>query len=456
MRLLPILTAILVSALLYFLVIDRETLWSFVGRAPAAAAELPEDEIAPPAERTAETGREAVRVVAMSSTAQPIDSAVILRGRTEAARMVEVRAETSGQVVSEPLRRGAIVEAGDTLCELDPGTRAASLQEARARLVEAEARLPEAESQIPAAEAALAEARARRSEGDARVAEARARLSEAEINLNAQRRLAEGGYTSDTQVAGAEAAFESARAGVTAAEASIDGIESGIASAEAGIEGATAAVEGVRAQIESARAAVASAEQEIGKLTITAPFGGLLETDTAELGALLQPGTACATVIRLDEVKLVGFVSEMDVSRIDVGSPLRATLASGRTVEGRVTFLSRSSDETTRTFRLEATVPNPDLSIRDGETAEMLVAAEGREAHLLPQSALTLDDDGRLGIRTVAEGDLVGFQAVELLRDTPQGVWVAGLPEEVDVIVVGQEYVVPGVAVDPTYREAGG
>ncbi len=44
---------------------------------------------------------------------------------------------------------------------------------------------------------------------------------------------------------------------------------------------------------------------------------------------------------------------------------------------------------------------NADLSIRDGQTAEMMIATEGTPAHLLPASALTLDDDGRLGLRIV-------------------------------------------------------
>jgi len=45
---------------------------------------------------------------------------------------------------------------------------------------------------------------------------------------------------------------------------------------------------------------------------------------------------------------------------------------------------------------------------------------------------------------------------VNLIRDTTEGVWVADLPDQANVIVVGQEYVVDGVQVLPTYREAKG
>jgi multidrug efflux system membrane fusion protein len=192
----------------------------------------------------------------------------------------------------------------------------------------------------------------------------------------------------------------------------------------------------------------------MARLEIAAPFAGLLESDTAELGSLLQPGGLCATLIGLDPVKIVGFVPETEVDRIEVGARAGARLVTGRELTGEVTFLSRSADPTTRTFRVEITVPNPDLSVRDGQTAEILVEADGAMAHLLPQSALTLDDDGTLGVRTVTQENAARFVPVTLLRDTINGVWVAGLPDEVAVIVLGQEYVTDGVPVEVTWREA--
>ncbi|MBM1222389.1 efflux RND transporter periplasmic adaptor subunit [Ponticoccus sp. SC2-23] len=448
MKITPLLTALLVTAGLYMFVFEREALIAF---AQGSAAEN-----AASAEADAEDDAHIVRVVAMTSEAETVDSSVVLRGRTEATRSVEVRAETSGLVISEPLRRGTFVEAGDLMCELDPGTRQSAVDEAQARLTEALARLPEAQSRVPAAEAALLEARARVGEGEARLMEARARLQEAEINRNASRSLSEGGFASESRVANSDAAFESARAGVTSAEASLQGIESQIISAEAGVEGAIAAVESARAQIQSAEAAVASAEREIERLSIHAPFDGLLESDTAELGSLLQPGGLCAEVIQLDPIKVVGFVPEAQLDKISVGARAGARLASGREVMGEVIFLSRSGDETTRTFRLEIEVANADLTIRDGQTADILVEAEGQMAHLLPQSALTLDDEGHIGVRTVGEGNVARFAPVTIIRDTVDGVWVSGLDPVVDIIVVGQEYVTDGVKVEPTFRGENG
>ena len=69
----------------------------------------------------------------------------------------------------------------------------------------------------------------------------------------------------------------------------------------------------------------------------------------------------------------------------------------------------------------------------------------------MPQSALTLDDDGLLGIRAV-EGDEAKFYSIDIVRDSLEGAWVTGLPDIVDLIVIGQEYVVDGSKVRVTYR----
>lgn len=472
----PILTALLVAGALYLMVFERDRLLAFArdnaigdagpqlavaedGAAPVAESDLtPAPEVIADAESDTAKGPDAqvdegtVAVVALDSTAVPVDTAVVLRGNTEAARQVVVRAETTGLIVSDPLRKGATVEAGELLCELDPGTRQSNLEEAQGRLSEARARLPEARARIPEAEARRAEARARVTEAEARLAEARARLAEAEINENAASRLGEDGFASQTRVANATAALEAAQAGIVSAQAQVESAAATVVGAGASVEGAQAQVEGVLAQIASAEASVAAAERELERLAIRAPFGGQLETDTAELGALLQPGGECATILQLDPIVLVAFVPETEVARVTPGAVAGARLASGQELTGQVSFIARSADPQTRTFRIEIEVPNPDLGIRDGQTVEIAIQAPGAAAHLVPQSALTLDDDGALGLR-VAEGGVARFYPATVLRDTREGVYVTGLPERAQVIVLGQEYVIDDVPVAVTLRE---
>lgn len=358
MRIFPLITTLTVVVALYLLVMERQALFSFAGVVSEAGAQTDDQ---PDANR--------VKVVAMRSTAQAVDSSVVLRGRTEAPRSVEVRSETSGLIISEPLRRGASVEAGDPLCEVAPGVRRAALDEARAR------------------------------------------LSEAEINFRAAEGLSAGGFASETRLANARAALQAAQAGLD------------------------------------------RAVEDMARLVMHAPFDGLLETDTAELGSLLQPGGLCATLIQLDPMKLVGFANELQVVRLTEGARAGARLAGGREVMGQVSFISRSADPQTRTFRVEVTVPNGDLSIRDGQSADIMIEADGRTGHLVPASALTLNDAGALGLRLVDDDGHVTFAPATVLRDTDDGIWLAGLPDQISAIVVGQEFTTEGAMVDVTWQE---
>lgn len=361
MRLFPLFTALLVMAVVYLMVMERESLLGYAGVVTEDAA--PQDAPSPDAR---------VRVVVQTSHAREVENPVVLRGRTEAARQVDVKAETSGLVTSEPLRRGAQVAAGAPLCEVAPGVRKAALDEARAR------------------------------------------LTEAEINFRAASGLSESGFASETRLANARAAFQTAQAGVD------------------------------------------RAVEELARLVMHAPFDGMLESDTAELGSLLQPGALCATLIQLDTIRLVGFATETQIERLVPGATAQAQLASGRQVIGEVSFLSRAADPQTRTFRVEVTVPNDDLSIRDGQSADIVVMSRAEQGHLLPGSALALNDLGELGLRVVDDDGLVGFERATLLRDTETGVWLTGLPDTITAIIVGQEFTREGAHVDTVAHDAQG
>lgn len=380
MRVVPLVTASLVLAVLYLVVMEREMLLGWAGVEPGSGAAVSAAAAATPADGPPLP----FAVVVDRFEERDLDSAVILRGRTEASRSVEVRAETAGLVISAPRPRGSRVEAGDLLCELDPGTRSASLAEAEARL-----------------------------------SGALAGLAEAEINRNTALRLAEGGFRAQNSTAAADAAVESARAGV-----------------------------------EGARAGVAAARAELARLQIAAPFAGLLESDSAETGSLMQAGGLCATVFQLDPMLVVGFAAESQIDRLAPGAMAGARLSNGLDVQGRVSFLARSADPATRTFRVEVTVPNPDLTLREGLSADLLIAASATRGHLVPGSALTINDSGELGLRLVDESSRTRFQPVTVLRDAPQGFWVRGLPPVAQVIVVGQEYVTDGIEVRAVPRDS--
>jgi len=107
-----------------------------------------------------------------------------------------------------------------------------------------------------------------------------------------------------------------------------------------------------------------------------------------------------------------------------------------------------SADRATRTYRVDARIPNPDAAIADGVTCEMTVLLEPLEAAAVPRSALVFSDDGRLGVRIADEKSQARFMPVAIVDDGRESVWVSGLKGASRVIVVGQDFVKDGDAVE--------
>ena len=162
MRIVSFILAIVAAAALYFWVIERENTVAYIDKIrsdPAYSTTTPAPNNATGS--TLKDDAEIIGVVALRSIAREIDSAVILRGQTQAFRQVNVRSETSSTVLSPPLRKGTFVEKDQILCQLAAGARSSAVSEAHARLAEAKARKVEAESRIPEKQARVAEAKAR-------------------------------------------------------------------------------------------------------------------------------------------------------------------------------------------------------------------------------------------------------------------------------------------------------
>ena len=127
-------------------------------------------------ERQSETAENLFAVQVELHKARERASQLEVRGRTQADAIVEVHAQTGGILKKRLVEKGQSVAAGDLLCVIEPGARAANL------------------------------------------AKANASLKQAEIDLQAQARLVDKGYAARNDIAGLEAVLDAAKAVVAEAE----------------------------------------------------------------------------------------------------------------------------------------------------------------------------------------------------------------------------------------------
>ena len=202
-----------------------------------------------------------------------------------------------------------------------------------------------------------------------------------------------------------------------------------------------------KATLDQAEAALASARIEMGRTRIVAPFDGVFEARLAERGDFLSMGAPCGQLVDLDPIIVAVDATEHQLQAIDTEAPVNVVLATGQAVTGKVRFVARTANSETRTFRVEVEVPNPDASISAGLTATVDINLGEAQATLLTPASLVLHDDGRVGVRYVDHDEIIQFAEVTIVDDASDGIWVTGLPDGVNLLTAGQDYLREGIKV---------
>ncbi|PSJ59467.1 efflux RND transporter periplasmic adaptor subunit [Pseudaminobacter soli (ex Li et al. 2025)] len=210
----------------------------------------------------------------------------------------------------------------------------------------------------------------------------------------------------------------------------------------------------VRSALAAARSQLEAAQAELARTEVKAPFDGVIDRVPVELGSSIMAGGEVATILSLDPIVGKGEISERDLSYVKIGDDAEVKLVNGDTAKGTVRYISRDASTSTRTFRIEIAVPNPEGSIPAGMTAEITVSAQPAEAVILPRSVVTLSSNGDLGIRAVDKDQKVSFHPIDLVDDTPSGLVLGGIPSDARIIVAGQDLVSEGDTVDAVDADA--
>jgi len=209
-------------------------------------------------------------------------------------------------------------------------------------------------------------------------------------------------------------------------------------------------------QLKVAEATLAAAEAERDRGVVRAPWPGVVNDVSVEVGqaAFSFAGREIAQIVALDPMLAVVEVTERKLAGIKVGDRAEVRLVTGESASGRIRFVAKTASQTTRTYRVEVELANPDGAIPDGITAEVSVPMAKVPATRVPRSALTISSNGDVGVRTVGEDGTVGFARIDVIEDEQAYMWVAGIPDGTQVIVQGQDFVREGQKVDAVAASA--
>lgn len=204
--------------------------------------------------------------------------------------------------------------------------------------------------------------------------------------------------------------------------------------------------------LASAKATQSALMVDLENATLTAPFSGILNTLDVQTGQVLSNGATVGTLVSLNPIKVRVDIPQNKIHQIAVGTPGNIRLESGYEAEGFVSYVSTTANESSRTISVEMQIDNPDNKISVGLTAAVDFIVDEQKAHALSPALLTLDDTGRTAIKTISIDNTVTITPVEIVKSERDQVWVVGLPDNVNIITVGQGFVSAGDLVDAHYQ----
>ena len=331
---------------------------------------------------------------------EPVARSVTVSGTLAAEEQVTVSFKVTGRVEELRVDLGSAVHKGDVIARLTPTDFDLRLRQADAALQQARARLgldPDGETDtIDIEQTGL-------------VRQARAAMNEARRQRERVATFVDRGISAKADLEAADAALEIA---------------------EGKHQDALEEVRNRQAVLAQRRSEVALARQQLDDTVLRSPIDGVVRERLVFAGEYRSAGTPVVTVVRQHPLRLQLAIPERASSALQVGQRVRVSVEGIADVhEGRVTRVSPSIAEGTRTLPIEAEVPNTEGKLRPGTFAKADIVTAEDPALMVPQSALVVFagvekvlvvKDGKAKEQRVRTGIRVGDR-VEILEGVSAG-----------------------------------
>jgi len=362
---------------------------------------------------------------------ESITSSVPTNGKVEPIEWAEARTQRAGGVEKILVQRGALVEQGAALVELDSSEARAALAAAQSRVTQGRAELEVVEKGGRAADlSAIA--------GD--LEREKLQLSVAQKEYDSLVRL---------QAKQAATAYE-----VVQAKDKIERAQQQIRSLEQR-RGALVAPQdrsAAEARLRDAESAVALAEERVRKSVIRAPLSGTVYQFDLKPGAYLNAGDLVASIGQLAKVRVKVFVDEPDLGRVVRGQPVVITWDAmpGRQWKGVVdkTPTQIVALGTRQVGEVYCVIDNPDRDLLPGTNVNVdITAEEAASALTIPKEAV-LREQGQTGVFTLT-GSTLAWKKITLGVSNTTRTQVEGLNENEVVALPSEKPLKDGMIVTP-------
>jgi RND family efflux transporter MFP subunit len=381
-------------------------------------------------------------------------------GRVEAFEETPILSKISGYVDTVHFDIGDKVSKGDLLIKIRAPEYQDQLRQKRGLLGQAEAQVKQAEAAYAAAQAAANSAQAMVAQAQAGVGRTEAEFARWDSENRRIRQLVSTGSVTPKLADETASQYQAAEAAKQEALATIESAKARQQEAAANVNTAAADIEAAKAKLKVAEADIEQAETMLTYTQLVSPFDGFVTGRRVDAGHYVQPAGANSaeplmTVANVTKVRVFVSVPESESAWVDAGfdnpnqgDPVTIQLATGKSLEARVTRTSLTLDPQSRSLATEIDIENADLKLLPGAFVTAKILLEQRPDVLtLPitavvktatETACCIVVDGKIEHRPIELGLRVG--------DDVQV--VSGLDGSEAVVLVGASTLQPGQTVE--------
>lgn len=247
----------------------------------------------------------------------------------------------------------------------------------------------------------------------------------------------------DQQVRQAEAALETAKANVVLAQVALQRwktlfTQNSVAKQDLDTK-QNAFDTAVAAQTQAA-AYLKQLEETTAFKHVLAPFDGVITARNVDLGNLItagSTGSALFEMARPDPLRVTIDVPQAYASGIRLGDATTVTQAElpGRKFAGKVSLIAGAIDTTTRSQRIELTLPNGDGTLTPGAYVQVTLPLPAKGPLSIPSNSLLFRAEGPQ-VATVDDSGAVTLQSVAIVRDLGATLEISGGVSPEDKIVI--------------------
>lgn len=353
-------------------------------------------------------------------------------GTLEADQASDIEAEQSGRVAQILVQQGQTVAAGTPLISLSAEREQADVEAALARIDIAQASQQQALSELQALQA----------ERD----RVQAELDLQQEQFTRTATLVERGALAQEEL-------DLSQRNLRVERANLNALNRRIRAARDRIRQTQATLRERRANLQRIR-------ETLQDTTITAPFAGVVGDIPIEQGDYVQPGQALTRVIANEQLDLNISIPQERSPDLVVGLPVEISDSAGNPLEtGSISFISPQVELGSQFIATEATIPNTDGQLQDGQFVRSEVIWESRSGQpVVPQSAVIYRGEDRfVYVPQEQDGQLVAMrQPIELgLEQGTDVEVVSGLAPGQRIIVAGIQRLGDGVPIRPLEQSSG-